>query len=302
MAALLDMSKVPLPDAVTLPEYAALRMEYLTGYATRRGVAVEDLDDNDPAVHVLEEAAYRHLLLIASNNDSIRNTLLTHAHGGALDDLALEPLYGGGTLARLVIDEGDEDAVPPIPPVMESDDAFRERLRLAPQALSVAGPAGAYEVRARSAHADAVDVRVTSPDPCEILVEVLHNSEDANILAKIEAALSADSVRPLGDRVTVQAAARETSSVDVTVYVPDGPDLAAVQAAAQARVDALVLPLCAKVGSGAFLSEGDPFSWLGACQVEGVQSWEVTAFTGMSDPAEAWWPMTITVTAVRSNV
>ena len=62
----------------------------------------------------------------------------------------------------------------------------------------------------------------------------------------------------------------------------------------------MVVPLAAKVGSGVAFSQGEEYAWLGACVVDGVTSWDVTGTTGMSDPESAWWPLTITVTAVRS--
>lgn len=298
MPALLDMSGIPLPSAVAVLDYQTIRAERLARYAELMEIGVDEVDDNDPAMRAIELGAYRELLKRASINDSVRDTMLASASGPGLDDLGADPLYGN--TARLVLDPGDPDAVPPIPPTYESDRAYRARLALAPAALSVAGPSGAYEVRTRSAHPDVVDAYVSSPNPCEILIEVLHNSSDSAILTKIAAALSGKFVRPIGDRVTVQAAARETSSKLITLYVPDGPDLLAVQQASQTRVNELLLPLCARVRSGAALSEGVANAWLGACVVPGVRSW-ASVGTGASDPAKAWWPMTITVIAVRSN-
>lgn len=298
MAALLDMSQIPLPDAVEVPSYAAILSDWKASYAAKMGVSVGSLDDNDPAVFLLEVGAYREMLLRQSVNDSVRNTLLSHAHGDGLDDLGADPLYGDTD--RLVIDEGDPDAVPPVLPTYESDTAYRARLAEAPNELSVAGPVGAYTSIARGAHGDVVDVRVTSPNPSEILVEVLHDSADPDILTAVYEALSDETVRPVGDRITVESADKETATIEITVYVPDGPDLAVVQAASQARINSLVLPLAAKVRSGTVLSEGDMSSWLGACVVEGVSSWALTGSTGMSNDEAAWWPMTINVTAERS--
>lgn len=295
------MSKIALPDAVEVPEYATLRTAWLARYCELMEIDVEDLDDNDPIVKGLEVGAYMEMRRVASTNDAVRNTMLASATGAGLDDLGADPLYG--ETPRLVLDEGDPLSVPPVLPTYETDDDYRERLRLAPSEISVAGPVGAYRSIALGAHADVVDIGVTSPDPCWILIEVLYGDDaDPDILDIVEAALTPDTVRPVGDRVTVSAAEKEESSVDLTVYVSDGPDLAAVQAASQARIDALILPLCAKVRSGTTLSEGAENAWLGACVVDGVRSWEVTGSTGMSDPDTAWWPMTITVTAVRSGV
>lgn len=306
MAQPLDMSKIPTPDAVEPLDFETIRARRIARYCQLKEIDVADLSDNDPDVMRIEEQSYNELLLRARINDSIRATMLASAKGAGLDDLAKDPLYGGGTdheLKRLVLDPGDPTAVPPVPPTMELDDAFRARLQLAPQALSVAGPEGAYKVIAMGAHPDVVDVDVTSPSPCEILVQVLHNSSDPDIITKVYAALSPKNVRPIGDRVTVEAAVRETSSAHVRVYVSDGPDLSVLQAAAQARANSIVLPLAAKVLSGAKFMEGDSEAVIkGACVVDGVTACEITSSTGMSSDAKAWWPMTIIVTAVRSSV
>lgn len=293
------MSQIPLPAAVEVLDYLAIRQECLARYAELREEAIEDLNDNDPAVHVLEVLAYREVLLRARINDSVRDTMLASASGQGLDDLGADPLYNN--TPRLVLVEGDADSVPPILPVMETDDAYRARLRLAPSEASVAGPSGAYESHARRAHPDVVDVAVTSPDPCDILVEVLHDSEDPDILTTIYEALSHSLVRPIGDRVDVVSATKQASACTLTVYVPDGPDLEAVRAASQANVEALIYPEAAKVRSGAFFSEGDTRSFLGACKVSGVRAWQASSIIGMSNVEAAWWPMTITVVAVRSS-
>ena len=45
----------------------------------------------------------------------------------------------------------------------ENDENFRERIQIAPESYSVAGPSGAYEYWARSAHQDIIDVAVLGP-------------------------------------------------------------------------------------------------------------------------------------------
>lgn len=292
------MSKVDLPDAVTVPDYAAELAECKASYASKMGISADALNDNDPAVKILEILAYRRILTLSATNDSVRNTLLTHAKGKGLDNIGADPLYD---TERLLLDPGDPGAVPPVLPTYEADDVYRERLRLAPHQGSVAGPLGAYESIARGAHVDVVDVVATSPDPADMLIEVLHASSDPAILTVIAAALNAELVRPAGDRVTVQAALRVASTVNLKIFVSEGPAIDVIKSASQARVDQTVLPLAAKVRSGARFSEGDPYAWLGACVVPGVSSWEVTSTTGLVDTTRAWWPMTITVTAERTS-
>jgi phage-related baseplate assembly protein len=295
----LDLSRIELPDAVEELDYLTLRTAWLTDYAARMGVSVSSLDINDPIVRGLETGAYRELLIRQRINDAVRRTLLASAYGEGLDDIGADPLYGA--TPRLVLDPGDDEAVPPIPPVLERDDDYRARLVLAAAALSVAGPANAYEARARAAHPDAVHVAVSSPDPCEVLVEVLHDSDDPDILTDIEAALNADSVRPVGDRITVVSAEHQASSVEITIHVEDGPDLETVRLAALERVNSIVQPIAARVRSSQLLNIGDAM-WTGAVFMPGVVGSEVTEADGFAiDPPRAWWPLTITVVAVRAS-
>ena len=50
---------------------------------------------------------------------------------------------------------------------IESDENYRERIQIAPESFSVAGPTGAYEFFARSAHADIIDVAIVGPPEVE---------------------------------------------------------------------------------------------------------------------------------------
>ena len=50
---------------------------------------------------------------------------------------------------------------------IESDENFRERIQIAPESFSVAGPTGAYEYWARSAHQGIIDVAVIGPPETE---------------------------------------------------------------------------------------------------------------------------------------
>lgn len=99
---------------------------------------------------------------------------------------------------------------------IESDDAFRERIQVAPESFSVAGPAGAYEFFTKSVSSQINDVYVESESPGEVTVwALLKDGElpDSEMQGKILAALSADNVRPLTDLVQVKAP--EVASYDI---------------------------------------------------------------------------------------
>lgn len=91
---------------------------------------------------------------------------------------------------------------------VESDERYRERIQLAPESYTCAGPVGSYRYHALKVHPDIADVAVWSPVPGTVDIRpVLKGGElpDAAMIAAVRAALSADTVRPLTDTVTVAA-------------------------------------------------------------------------------------------------
>lgn len=91
---------------------------------------------------------------------------------------------------------------------IEDDERLRERIRLAPESYTVAGSTGAYEARVLGVSADILAVAVDSPEPGVVDVRfVLTDGElpDAAMIALVNDSLSAETVRPLTDKVLVGA-------------------------------------------------------------------------------------------------
>lgn len=91
---------------------------------------------------------------------------------------------------------------------IEDDERLRERIRLAPESYTVAGSTGAYEARVLGVSADILAVAVDSPEPGVVDVRfVLTDGElpDAAMIALVSDSLSAETVRPLTDKVLVGA-------------------------------------------------------------------------------------------------
>jgi phage-related baseplate assembly protein len=104
----------------------------------------------------------------------------------------------------------------------ESNDAYRERIRLAPASFSVAGPEDAYIYHAKSADVSIIDVKPVTPSANEIKVYVLLKGgqlPDPTIVAKVEAALNKRDVRPLTDHVEVLAPEEMIYNVELTYYI-----------------------------------------------------------------------------------
>lgn len=105
---------------------------------------------------------------------------------------------------------------------IESDDSLTERIYLAPSQFSSAGPRDAYEYYTKEWRADIADVKVVSPDPCEIQIyavtdqgALLNSTERAALLAY----LSAEDKRPLCDEVSVEEPTEISYNVTLTYYI-----------------------------------------------------------------------------------
>lgn len=238
--AVIDLSQLPAPEVIEVPDFETLlaeRKENLIALypadeqaAMRSVLALE----SDPLVKCLQENVYREILLRQRINEAAQAVMVAYALGTDLDQLA-----ANNNVKRLTITPANPDAVPPVAAVMESDDDLRLRVPGAFEGLSVAGPTAAYEYYAKSADGRVSDVSATSPAPAEVLITVLNRENSGaatdDLLNAVNVALNAESVRPVADRVTVQAATIFDYQVKATLHLFDGvaagPCLEAAQAA-----------------------------------------------------------------------
>jgi len=127
----------------------------------------------------------------------------------------------------------------------ESDENLRERIRLAPEKYSSAGPNLGYRYWALEAHQDIIDVSVLSPAPGQVAVYVLMQGgelPEQSILDDVEAEVSAEKRRPLSDQVSVSAPERVSYDIDLTYYIStaDSTRASAIKDAVQQAVDDFV--------------------------------------------------------------
>ncbi len=104
----------------------------------------------------------------------------------------------------------------------EDDNSFRERIYLAPESYSVAGPTGAYVFFAKEYSSAIKDVKVFSPSPGSIDIRILlHDGElpSESFIQHIHEYLSDKKRRPLTDNVIVSAPEVVNYSVDLTYYI-----------------------------------------------------------------------------------
>lgn len=123
----------------------------------------------------------------------------------------------------------------------ETDDAYRERIRIAPESFSVAGPDGAYKFFAMSASPLIVDVSVRKASPGVVEIRPLLQGgqlPDQEILDLVLAACSDRKERPLTDHVQVLAPEIVGYGLEVTYWLPTGTLEASKKAAVEQAVEA----------------------------------------------------------------
>lgn len=243
--ATIDLSQLPAPDVVETLDYEELLAERkatlisLYPEEEQEAVARTLSLESEPIVKLLQENAYRELILRQRINEAAKGVMLPYAMDGDLDQLG-----ANNGIERLTITPADDTTIPPTPAVMESNDDFRARIAAAFEGLSVAGPTGAYEYHAKSADGRVADASAISPSPAVVTVTVLaregNGAAAGDLLAVVNAALNGENVRPVADRVSVQSAEIVNYEIEAEIYLYPGPEAEPVRAAAEAKLTAYV--------------------------------------------------------------
>lgn len=124
---------------------------------------------------------------------------------------------------------------------VETDERYRARIQLAPEAYTCAGSEGSYRHHALTAHQDIAEVAVWCPTPGTVDVRpVLSGGElpAETVLEAVRRALSAEDVRPLTDTVTVQAPELVPYELRLTWYLSGEQET--LLSTTRARVEAAV--------------------------------------------------------------
>lgn len=241
LATPIDLSRLPAPDVIETVDFEQIlaeRKAYMVSLwpEAEQAEIAERLElESDPLNKLLQESAYREVILRQRINDSCRAVMLAFASGNDLDQLGA--LF---EVERLVVTPGNPTAIPPVVEVKESDDRLRQRIQLALEGVTTAGSIGSYIFHALSASALVKDVAISRPVPGTVRVTVL--STDGNgvpsseLLDSVAVALNDEDVRPLCDTVEVAAAQITTYTVNATLTFYSGPDMALVRDAAEATV------------------------------------------------------------------
>ena len=116
----------------------------------------------------------------------------------------------------------------------EGDESFRERIRLAPAALSTAGPESAYRYFVMTADPDIIDVAVICPEDKPNVVNLYPlmaggKLPGEDVLEKVLAVLG-DDVRPMTDQVNALAPTVAEYEIEIKYYTTKDAEAATIEA------------------------------------------------------------------------
>lgn len=207
MTTLRDLASLPTPAVIETLSFETIFSELQAEFQSRYP-NYSALLASDPAVKLLEVAAYREVLLRNRINTAAKASLLAFATGSDLDHLAA--FYG---VTRLMD---------------ETDEALRLRTRQRIIGFANAGGAAHYRYWALSASPEVADVEVDSPEPGRVRISVLAKGEadtvpDA-VLDAVRAVVLRDDIRVLTDTVEVVPAELIPVTVAARIWLyPDTP-------------------------------------------------------------------------------
>lgn len=281
-----DLSQLPQPQVIEALDFehilADVRRVMVNAFPEEQRPAITAAMqlESEPLNIIAQTIAYREMLLRQRINEAAAACMLSHAGGTDLDNLA-----ANNNTQRLLIQAATEttDAI------YESDTALRLRAQAAFEGLSVAGPTGAYEFFARSASGQVADARATSPHPAEVVVTILPFGKQGiaspELLETVRNALSAEHIRPVGDRLTVQAADLVHYQIQARLFFYPGPESEPIQNAAEQALQRWLLEQ-RKIGRNVARS-----AIMAALHVQGVQRIELilpTTDLEITDTQVAW--------------
>lgn len=303
MSQTIDLSRLPSPQVVENLDFETLLEQRKQAFLDR--VPSDQRDDfeqtialdSEPASMLLQEGAYREMLLRHRINEAARSVMLAYATGADLDQMAANL----GVFRKLISPE-DPTTRPPTPAVYESDDSFRRVAQLALEATTVAGSRQAYTFHTLNAHADVADAFI-DPDAAsgEVRVVVLSRTGDgqaaADVLLAVQSALSAEDVRPLNDTVIIESAKIVRFRVTATLHIATGPSAAQVIATARSSLERY---LSDERGIGRSIPLSGIYAALHQPGVTRVQIEEPTTDI-QCDPDEAGYCAAITLTKAEGD-
>lgn len=156
---------------------------------------------------------------IGDNYIDIRATCMTTGKTG--ND------YGIGDIATIVdpvpyIDSATNVTAPENGKDIEDDESLKVRIYEAPSEYSTAGTEDSYKYHVKEFNHDISDVKVTSPNPCEVEIRYLLEGGKVPGTESIQALkeyMSKPDIKPTTDKVIVRAPELVTYNINVKYYI-----------------------------------------------------------------------------------
>lgn len=279
---LTTLAALPRPDIIQTLDYEAVLARLIADLVASAPALgfVYDVDglETDPAVILLQTAAYQEMLLRARGNDIARSAYLFYAVGSAVDHL--------GAFHDCVRLTGETDA------------RYKIRIIDAIKGRSTGGTAPRYRLVAMSASlrvADAIVYTVGTSPRIEIAIFAADNNgvADASLLDAVRAAVTAPDVRMVNDTINVRSAVVTTVPVVARLWLLPDTDAGIVD-----RLRTGLAPAwAAEAGLGRDLTR----SWLvSRLMIAGVQRVEIDQPTAdvVMQPHQAVRISTVTITVM----
>lgn len=236
---------LPDPQIIETPGFEATFQELWALFQTLEPRYQLQLE-SDPVVKVLQAWSYDRMKLIQLYNYAARGALLAFAKGSVLDHIGL-----AWNVTRMVVQAGNPSAVPPIAPVMESDDRYRYRIQQRLTGWSCAGTVAGYRYWAMSADSRVRDVFVYSPDHKngynmggQVVITILSEEDghvaSSDLLDIVRNVVTSDSVKAVNDVLVVESAIPKVIDFNVSVKLARGAPYSVFQSLSQALQSAFV--------------------------------------------------------------
>jgi phage-related baseplate assembly protein len=151
---------------------------------------------------------------------------------GQINEL-VDPIPFMKSVSNLYTTQGGTD--------IENNENLREKIYLAPESFSTAGPEGAYEFFAKEYLSTIADVKINSPSPGIVDIKfILENGElpTEAIIQGLDEYLSDKTRRPLTDNVQVGAPTQVQYNIDFTYYIKKSDE--GIASTVQAKVNEAV--------------------------------------------------------------
>ena len=198
----LNIGALEPPDIVESLDYEDI-LSRMVKELTSRDPEFQNLLESDPAMKILEVAAWRELLILQRVNDAARANLLAFATGNDLEHLAA--FYGVERLEQ------------------ETDAALKQRIQERIVGWSTAGSRAHYRFHALSADVRVRDARAHSPKPGLVRIAILSSEGSGlpsdELLDIVSSKVGADDTRVLTDTVEVVPCEIISVDIDADVYL-----------------------------------------------------------------------------------